>query len=239
MNKVMMLIIAMMSANSAMAENMAVDEKTANTIRQALPQTSIANINKTPMKGVYELQIGNRLLYSDAQGRFVIRGGEMLDVLEQKNLTRARLEDINRVDWATLPLEKAIVSGDKKAKKKLAIFTDPDCPYCKGLEKTLKELKGVKVYTFLYPLEQLHPRAKAKSEAIWCSKNRHETLQKVMLEGYKAKEATCKTPIADIAALARKLNITGTPGLIAGDGRRMSGAPRTAKELQDWVSGSQ
>jgi len=213
-----------------------VDSKIAEQIRKALQMVPIVAIKTSPMQGLYELQVGSQILYSDATGRYLMRGGHILDMQEQKDLTQQRLEDINRVAWNTLPLDKAIISGDTKSDKSIAIFTDPDCPYCKGLEKTLKDVKGVKVYTFLFPLTQLHPKAYAKSEGIWCSKDQHATLQKVMLDGFVPDKASCKTPLDDIAAVAKSLNIHGTPAIIANDGRRMSGAPRTADALTDWVA---
>ncbi|ATX81521.1 Thiol:disulfide interchange protein DsbC [Mariprofundus ferrinatatus] len=236
MKKAIMVMITMIYSGLAMADGPGVDNSTADAIRQALSRSTVININTTPIEGVYELQIGNSIVYSDATGRYLIDGGSLLDIQEQKNLTQSRLEYINRVDWDSLPLDKAIVSGDKKAKQKIAVFTDPDCPYCRHLEKTLQELKGVKVYTFLYPIESLHPKAREKSEAIWCSRDRHKMLQKVMLENHTPDAATCKTPVEEIAALGQKLNINGTPAIIATDGRRMNGAPRSVKQLEEWLA---
>jgi len=232
-----LLLISMLFSLPAMAnDSTTVDASTAEHIRKALPMVPIVAIKKSPMQGLYELQVGGQILYSDASGRYLMRGGHILDMQAQKDLTQQRLEDINRVDWSSLPLDKAIVSGDKTSKTSIAIFTDPECPYCKGLEKTLKQVKGIKVYTFLFPLTSIHPQARAKAEGIWCSKKQHATLQKVMLEGFVPTKTNCKTPIDDIAKVAAKLNIHGTPAIIAGDGRRMSGAPRTAEALTDWIA---
>ncbi len=237
MRTLLLMITMMLLSSQALAgETTAIDSKIAEQIRKALPMVPIVAIKGSPMPGLYELQVGTQILYSDSTGRYLMRGGHILDMQAQKDITQQRLEDINRVEWSSLPLDKAIVSGDKHAKKSIAIFTDPECPYCKGLEKTLKEVKGVKVYTFLYPLTQLHPDARKKSEAIWCSKDQHKTLQKVMLDGFVPEKTSCKTPIDDIAKVATSLNIHGTPAIIAGDGRRMSGAPRTAQALTDWIS---
>lgn len=241
--RILILMITMLfSAPVIAADNTSVDNNIAEQIRKALPTVPIAAVKTSPIPGLYELQVGSQIFYSDTSGRYLMRGGHILDMQEQKDLTQQRLEDINRVAWQSLPLEKAIISGDKHAKKSIAIFTDPDCPYCKGLEKTLKEVKGVKVYTFLYPLTQLHPKARKKSEVIWCSKNQHKMMQRVMLDGYlgddesfNAAKATCVTPIDDITAVADRLNIHGTPAIISGDGRRMSGAPRTAEALIKWI----
>jgi len=236
MRTFLLIFTMLMSTPSLAADNTAVDAKIADQIRKALPMVPIVAIHTSPMQGLYELQVRNQIFYTDPSGRYLMRGGHILDMQEQKDLTQQRLEDINRVDWNSLPLDKAIVSGDKNAQQSIAIFTDPECPYCKGLEKTLKDVKGVKVYTFLFPLTQLHPDARAKAEGIWCSKDQHKTLQKVMIDGFIPEKSSCKTPLDDIAKVAETLNIHGTPAIIAGDGRRMSGAPRTAQALTDWIA---
>lgn len=218
-------------ANDSSADLHAISQK-ASKLR--LPFEQVDEIRKTPIPGLFEVRSGRNIYYSDAKGDYFLFGADIVDTNAMKSLTRERKEEINRIDWNQLPLDKAIISGDNDAKLKLAIFTDPDCPYCRKLEKELKLLEGVKVYTFLLPLEQLHPNARAKSAAIWCSKNQHKMLQKVMLEKFIPEAATCNTPIDAIQVLAQKLNINGTPALIAGDGRIASGG-KSAANLKAWL----
>ena len=203
------------------------------TIRSQLPDFQIDWVKPSIIDGLYEVKVGKDLFYVDTTGRHLINGN-MFDTDTKQNLTKMRMEEINRIDWSALPLEKAIVSGDDDGIP-IAVFTDPDCPFCRKLEENLKKAEGLKVYTFLYPLENLHPKARAKSEAIWCSKNRHKALQKVMLKGKSLDKADCETPVADIIALANRLGISGTPTMIASDGRRRSGAT-TAKKLKAWAA---
>jgi len=233
--RIFLFAITMLFSSLALASPGAeADKATADTIKKAIPSLAIDAVRKAPIKGLYELQVGRNIYYSDKNGKHLISGGNIFEIESRRNLTRERLEEINRIDWSTLPLDKAIVSGDKKAKLKLAVFTDPDCPYCKKLENELKNLSGVKVYTFLYPLVQLHPQARAKSEAIWCSKDQHEMMLKVMLDNFIPEKATCATPLDDVAAIALKLNISGTPTMIAGDGRIASGG-KDAAALKAWL----
>jgi len=207
---------------------------TMEQIQKGIPTLDITAVKETPIKGLFELQVGKNIYYSDGQGKYLVSGGNIFEVESRRNLTKERLEEINRIDWSLLPLDKAIVSGDNNATLNLAVFTDPDCPYCKKLEEELKKLTGVKVYTFLFPLESLHPQARAKSEGIWCSENPHATMLKVMLDKFIPEKATCDTPIADIIALAKKLNISGTPTIISGDGRIASGG-KDADDLKTWL----
>lgn len=206
------------------------------SIRAAHSDWPIKQVHKSQIDGLYEVQIGDQIAYSDATGRYVIHGGHLLDTETKTDITRDRLQQLNRIDWSVLPLEKAIVSGDADATQKLAVFTDPDCPYCRKLEKMLKELHGVNVYTFLFPLEELHPHARAHAEAIWCSPDKHAMLERIMIDNADPAGADCATPIDDLAALGAKLSIHGTPALIAGDGRRMNGAPRDIEILKKWLA---
>jgi len=185
--------------------------------------------------GLYEIQSGGNIFYTDATGGYLI-SGHIFRTKDRKDLTAARIEDINRVDWNTLPLKDAVVSGDPNGTP-IAIFTDPECPYCRQLETELPKTRGLKVYTFLFPLAQLHPKAYAKAAAIWCAKNQHKTLLDVMLGNVpldKLPKATCDTPIDRNIKLGQSLGITGTPTLIAHDGRKHAGV-MSAKKLMEWA----
>jgi thiol:disulfide interchange protein DsbC len=203
-------------------------------ISKAFPNIKIDGIRKSSISGLYEIRVGKNVFYSDLSGEYVILGGQIVETSTHRNLTRARMRELSLIDWDSLPLEKAIVSGDKNAKLKMAVFTDPECPFCDRLERELKQAQDIRVYTFLYPLS-MHKDARRKSEAIWCSKDRHGTLLKVMLEGADPLVERCKTPIDDILELGRKLGITGAPTLISEDGR-ISAGWKTADDLRKWLS---
>ena len=210
----------------------------ASKIQQAYPNIKIDGIEQSPVPGLFEVRAGKNIFYSDSTGDHLVIRGQIIEVATRRNLTRERLVELSRIDWSVLPLDMAIVSGDENSDPKLAVFTDPDCPYCQGLEQELKKLTGVKVYTFLYPLTELHPEAYKKSEAIWCSENRHETFLEVILDRTVPQAEKCNTPLDDIAALAKKLGITGTPTLFAGDGRMAAGIME-AEKLKAWLKPQQ
>jgi thiol:disulfide interchange protein DsbC len=224
----------MLSAMALAADNVGDIKGVTDKISKAFPNIKIDEIRKAPISGLYEIRVGKDVFYSDLSGEHVLFGGQIVETSTQRNLTRERMQEFNRIDWNILPLEKAIVSGDKNAKLKVAVFTDPDCPFCGKLEEELKRATGIKVYTFLYPLP-MHPDARGKSEAIWCSENQHETMLKVILDRANPQVEKCDTPIDDIAKLGKKLNVTGTPTLFSGDGR-MSAGWKTADELRNWLS---
>ncbi|MFQ5356388.1 MAG: DsbC family protein [Mariprofundaceae bacterium] len=187
--------------------------------------------------GLYELGVpdgkgGKAVLYSSADGKYIVNG-HIFDTETKVDLTAATIDTVNGIDWKKLPLDKAIVSGDPKGSP-VAIFTDPDCPYCKQLEKDIINAKGLKIYTFLYPIKQLHPDARAKAETIWCSKDQAGAMRDMMARGKTLDALTCENPVDEIITLAGTLGIRGTPTIIAGDGRKRSGA-LPAAQLVEWV----
>jgi len=230
-------VSAMPSMAGAPMDNDKIKATIAQNLQRLSPQLVVKDVRPfDAIPGLYEVQIGDNLFYTDASGDYMI-SGHIFDTAARSDLTQARIEDLNRVDWKTLPLKNAIVSGDPKGKP-VAVFTDPDCPFCRHLEKEMPNVKGVKVYTFLMPLESIHKHARAKSEAIWCAKDKHKALQAVMLDDKQAadlKSKECKTPIDENIALAESLGINGTPTLIAGDGRKHAGSFK-AEQLEEWVN---
>ncbi len=206
-------------------------------IKRAISDLPIEAVYKSPIPGLYELIVGRTIYYADRSGRYLIAGGYIFDTRTKENLTQKRLEEINRIDFSKLPLDQAFVSGDPNGKLVLAIFTDPDCPFCRRLERELEKLHGVKIYNFLYPLERLHPNARRHAEAIWCAKDRNAAKRAIMIEGHDLSPPKgCHAPIEANLKLGSKLGISGTPTLIAGDGRMHAGF-MPAERLRAWLQG--
>lgn len=195
-------------------------------IESTYPKVNIQNISKTPYGGLYEVFIDGQIIYTDEKFSFLIAEGRLVEAKSKRDITSERMQELTKVDFASLPLEQAVKVVKGNGSRKLVVFSDPDCPYCKRLEQNeLSQISDVTIYTFLYPLEQLHPDAVNKSKAIWCAPDRAKAWQNWVLNGQlPAGAANCETPIGKIAALARKLAISSTPTLIFADGRRMLGA---------------
>ena len=206
------------------------------TFKSKFPQHEVTSVQAAPVAGLYEVVVkmkrGAReeytIVYADAKVEHLLTG-DLIDTATRNSITEGRLEQLNQVkfDFNALPLDKAIKEVRGKGERKLAVFSDPDCPFCKRLEQdTLAKLDNVTIYTFLYPLAQLHPDALRKSEQIWCSKDRVAAWTSVMRNGAKlpAGKANCATPLAEIAALGEKLGVGGTPALFLANGKMISGA---------------
>ncbi len=186
------------------------------------PGVSFVSVKTTPSPTIFEVQIGQKVMYTDAGGNYFFP--TMIEMKTKRNLGEERNEDLARIDFKSLPLSDAIKTVKGNGKRVLAVFSDVDCPYCSKLEQTLQGLTDVTIYTFLLPLDQLHPQARAKSIAVWCSSDKAAAWAAIMKTKTIPKESNCSNPVERNVELAKKLNIFGTPAMIFRDGRIVPGA---------------
>jgi len=201
------------------------------TLEERMPGVKIGQINPGPMPGLFEVVVnGINVMYTDKKGELAFVGN-LVNLKTQENLTKKRAEALAFVDFTQIPLAQAIVKVKGDGSRKLVVFSDPDCPYCKQLEKELALLDNVTIYTMLYPLEELHPDARKKSAAVWCAADRARAWDDLMLYGKEpaAAKDECKTPLDEINKLAQRLSITGTPGLVFENGKLVPGMLKTGQ----------
>jgi thiol:disulfide interchange protein DsbC len=193
----------------------------------------IDEIRATPIAGMFEVRVGNEILYTDAEGNYIVRG-EIIDLKTRRNLTEERIDRLTAIDFAALPLKDAIVWKTGTGKRKIAVFADPNCGYCKRFENELSKVKDVTVYTFLMPV--LGGDSPDKSRAIWCAKDPTAAWRNWMLEGTAPPRmlGECATPIERNMEFGRRYRINGTPAIVFEDGSRVPGmisAPELEKRL--------
>ncbi|MCK2094404.1 DsbC family protein [Thauera aromatica] len=191
---------------------------------ERLPNVKIDQLSPTPYPGLYEIYSSGVLLYTDEEVRYLIQGA-LIDAKTRQNLSNERLRELTAIDFDQLPLEHSIkiVKGD--GKRRLAIFEDPDCPYCRQLENELDKVDNVTLHIFLYPIEPLHRGATEKSRKIWCADDPAKAWEDAVRRGVIADNpGDCATPIEQLAELGRRLRIAGTPTLFFGDSKRVAGA---------------
>ncbi|MBP7452908.1 MAG: DsbC family protein [Ottowia sp.] len=194
------------------------------TLAERVPALAqIDEIRKTPMPGVLEVRVGTDILYTDAEGNFLIQGN-LMDTRSRKNLTEERVEKLTAVKFDELDLKNAITIVRGNGKRKLAVFEDPNCGYCKRFEKDLQKVNNVTVHLFLIPI--LGQDSVDKSRQIWCSMNKAKTWDDWMLRDVTPKGApSCNTDaLTANLDFAKKYRITGTPTLVFADGMRVPGA---------------
>lgn len=197
------------------------------TVRQAMqkkyPGIPVESVTKAPIAGLYEVFAGGEVFYVDENVNYLITRGRLIDVSRKADLTAERLQILTAVKFEQLPLDLAFRKVQGSGARKIAYFTDPNCPFCKQIEPRLAKLENVTIYFFLYPI--LGQDSYEKAKAVWCSKDRAKVYEDMMLNGKLPKTpGTCDTPIDKIIAFGRQKNISGTPTLFLADGQRITGA---------------
>jgi thiol:disulfide interchange protein DsbC len=204
------------------------------TFEQRFPGAHINHIEKSNYFGLYEVMLDDNLIYTDPSAAYVFVGS-VYDTATKQNLTEARSRKLNRVAVNKLPYDLAFkrVKGD--GSRKLVIFSDADCPFCHRLEGEIKDLDNVTIYTFLFPIDQLHPNAAQKSKQIWCSADKAKAWDAFFASGkLPDNKGDCGDPVAKTQALGASLHINATPTLIFADGTMIPGAlplPQIEKEM--------
>lgn len=206
-------------------------------IRQSL-QSRFSNVGKlehivkTPYAGLYEVVINDQLLYTDAQGQYLF-DGSVIDVKSRRDLTEERRRHLFAIEFDKLPLDLAVKKVKGNGKRKLAYFTDPNCGFCKRLEKELSKIDDVTLYLFLYPIFQ---GSEEIVRNVYCAKDPVKAWDDLMANGIAPAGASCRVPTDKVLALGRKLKVNGTPNLIFGDGMQVPGylpAEELEKRLGD------
>ena len=183
----------------------------------------IEEVRAAPMRGLFEVRIGaNQIFYSDAEGNFLIQG-QLIDTRSRNNLTEQRIEQLNAIAFDQLPLRDAFTIVRGNGQRRVAVFQDPNCGFCKRLERDLSRLNHVTIHIFLYPI--LGRDSLAKSQHIWCARNRAQVWENWMLRNVDPPAATCDTSaLQRNMAFGQRHAITGTPTTFFADGSRLSGA---------------
>ncbi|MEO8738936.1 MAG: DsbC family protein [Casimicrobiaceae bacterium] len=193
-------------------------------IETKFPGAPVTNVAKSPYFGLYEAQLDDRMIYTDAKVTYVFVGS-VYDTVARTNLTDKRLRELNRVAISDLPLELALKKVKGDGSRKLYVFADADCPFCKRLETEMKGLDNVTIYTFLYPIDSLHPESARKSAQIWCSADRNKAWDEWFDTGkLPDNKGDCPTPIMQTSALGQKYHVNATPTLVFADGSVIPGA---------------
>lgn len=188
-------------------------------IRQSLQSKlgKLEHVVKTPYAGLYEIMVGDKVLYTDEQGLYLFNGS-IIDLKSRTDLTEQRQHQLFNFD--KLPLELAIKKVKGNGKRRLAYFTDPQCGYCKKLEKELAKVSDVTLYLFIYPI---FPGSEEIARNVRCAKNPASAWDELMLKGVQPAAASCKTSTDKVLEFGHSRQVNGTPNLIFADGTQVPG----------------
>jgi len=206
-------------------------------LQTKFPDAQSLAISKIAAGNLYEVVVENEFVfYTDDKVNFILNGN-LFDGKTQRNLTEAKMRELQKAQFDKLPFDSAIKVVKGNGKRVVAVFSDVDCPFCRRLEDELAKVTDVTIYTFLYPIDSLHPNAAQKSKAVWCSPDRAKAWNDLINKGIEPKNpGTCETPLPKILELGARMGIRGTPALFFADGRRVPGlAP--AEQLEKFLNG--
>jgi len=199
-------------------------EQVKAAFKKKFPEITIDTIRKVPYGNLYEINTQGEVFYTDEKTSFLFLGS-IVDTKTKENITEARTKQINAVKFDALPLDSAIKITRGNGARKVAIFEDPNCGYCRRFEQDLLAVSDITVYVFLYPI--LSPDSIEKSKAVWCSADKGQAWLDLMLKGTKPApaDAKCNTAAVDKnLAFGRGKRVQGTPTIFFEDGDRVGGA---------------
>lgn len=228
-------IVALLWAGASMGEQTAPLD--AKRVEELVPGAKVRSVQPVPIEGgLYEV-IDDRgaVFYLDGAARIGFQC-DLFDVATKRNLTLDSIARLAAVSFDSLPLELAIKRVNGNGQRRLAVFADPDCPYCTKLEQELAGVEDVSIYTFLYPVASLHPEAVRRSHGIWCSADPDRTWREWLIDQVEVAPAAggCEAPIAKIAEIAPRFRVNGTPTLVFGSGRVGFGAA-TREVIEEYL----
>lgn len=181
----------------------------------------IAQVRHAPF-GLFEVQIGGNLVYTNEAVEYVL-DGHLIDASTRADLTEMRLEELARINFDALPLELAITQVRGDGSRKIAIFEDPNCGYCKQLRRNMEGIEDLTVYTYMLPILSQDSTDKVKN--VWCAQDPSAAWDAWMLEGKVPPQASsCDVPVEEMLQLGRDLQVQGTPAIFFADGSRVPGA---------------
>jgi thiol:disulfide interchange protein DsbC len=215
--------LALLAAGSAFAQEAAIRKSLAERLPQ-LPK--IDEVTKTPIPGLFEVRFGgNQILYADATGEYIFVNGSLIEVKTRNDLTEARIERLSMIDFDTLPLKDAITVRQGTGERKIAVFVDPNCGYCKRFERDLAAVKDVTIYTFLMPI--LGADSATKSRDIWCARDSAKAWRAWMLDNAPPPKSAASCDAGNLdrnLEFSKKHRINATPVVVFEDGTRKTGA---------------
>src|SRR5690242_403438 len=207
------------------------DETSIRKAAQAkFPRANIQSVTKLPYLGLYELIVNGEIVYSDENFDYIIYEGNIIDVKNDRNFTEERKRKLAMIPFEDLPLDLAVKRVKGNGERKMAIFTDPDCPFCKRIEGDLAKVDNVTIYMFLFPIDSLHPKATDKAKRIWCSPDRIKAWDDYMQKGVApTAAASCDNPVDKLVQFGTSHGINATPTLVFANGDRVPGAISAAQ----------
>ena len=225
--KMIRSLCIVLSVLAASAGACSADEASVRQTVEARFGVKVEEVTKTTFAGLYEVRLGEEIVYTDERVSYLMVGN-LIDGKTRENLTDARREKLSTIKFDDLPLDAAIKTVRGNGRTTLAVFADPNCGFCKRMERDLAAMSDVTIYTFLYPILDASNNGDSmrKSKAIWCAKDRSKAWFDLMLKNVSPiMMGNCDTTaLQRNLELGQKLGISGTPTSFVRSGQRIVGA---------------
>lgn len=225
-----LLAVGLLPLVAVAADTPSTDQVRAALAKQ-LPDAKVEEIRPSPVSGVYEVVVDNRLYYVSADGRYLLTG-DVVDMQSRKNMSTEKREQLLLKSIDAIGEQNMVVIGPKKARRTVTVFTDVDCPYCAKLHLEVPALNkgGVRVRYLFFPRAGIGSESYQRSVAVWCAKDRAEAMG-IAKAGGKLPMKSCANPVAEHYELGQTIGVQGTPTLILDDGKIIPGYVPAAKLL--------
>lgn len=219
----LLTVILLAFALPSLAGEAPVPEALAKVLAHLIPNGKPDRVRKTPIEGLYEVTIGQQLVYMSADGRFLVQG-DLVEVKTQRNLTEEERMGLRRAALNGLKEDDMIVYGPADAKHTVNVFTDIDCPYCVKFHQEVPELtkNGIKVRYLAFPRAGIGSPSYRKAVSVWCAKDKNKALTDAKL-GKHVESKDCENPVATEYRLGQRLGVNGTPALVLDNGQLVPG----------------
>jgi thiol:disulfide interchange protein DsbC len=182
----------------------------------------VDEVRRAPVPHMFEVRIGTDIIYVDEKGQYAFVDGQLIDIKSARNLTKDRQDELLTIKWSDLQMNLALKQVNGSGKRKIAVFEDPNCGYCKQIRKDLVNMKDVTIYTYVYPV--LAPDSDLKSKKVLCAVDKMTAWNDLMLSNkVPGNNGTCDQPLAKIKEMGGKMGITATPTVFFGNGKRLQG----------------
>ena len=215
-------LLALVLAAPVLAQQDPAADRVKAELRKKITDATVDSVRKVPYGNLFEVTVGSELFYTDEKASFLLLGS-IVDLKTRENVTETRMRQLSRVDFASLPLDSAVKIVRGNGSRKVAIFADPNCGYCKRFERDLLGISDITVYLFLYPI--LAPDSMQKSKAVWCAPDRGKAWIDYMVRDISVPvDTSCATPIDKNLEYGKSKRIQGTPTIFFEDGERVPGA---------------
>lgn len=191
---------------------------------KTLTKLDVVKIEPSKIAGLYEVQTAGQIFYTDAKGEYILLGAQVFATKDNVNYSEKRMNELAGYKFADLPLQDAIKIVRGNGKRVVVTFEDPNCGYCKRLNKTLDEMGDSTHYVFM--IGMLGDDSTTKAKAIWCSANPAKAWTDWVIGGKQVsnQSSECETPLARNAKMAEKYRVQGTPALFFPNGERAQGS---------------